>query len=1099
MRTTGVLRAKVVLRLAAVVLSLSFLITPVFAQEKVGAINGVVSDQTGAVLPGVTVTITNTGTNRVLTILTDSTGGYAARALEPGRYSVKFELPGFTPAEFPNVIVLLGQTLKLDANLMVGGITQSVEVTATSPLIDTQSTMVTHNITAEEFDRLPKARSFQGLLAASPSVNSGQDQFGNVIGVDGGLQVNGASAAENQFFIDGVATNSQLQGQSRQDAPFEFLQEVQVKTGGTEAEYGGALGGVMTATTKSGGNEFHGDLHYYFTGDGIADLGGAGNGFVARHRLLNPLTVGVDGFNSIGQNGYVDDEKPGDKRHEFGGSVGGPIVKDKAWFFVSASPQWRRRDVPYNLTDGGDTIHVKQLNQQAFAKISYDVSPRIRTNWSVLWTPTVSTGSPINYNGGPNSRNLTIAANQINKISGYYQRQTNYTGNVDFTLGSTSLLSVRAGRFWDDYKTSGIPNITQVEYRAPTSDLSPDLLATIPASLQGGLGFSNVPRLKTTDHDLVTRSFINADYSIIGNFWGSHDVKAGWGVSKSVNNVDTSYPNGGFVFVYWGQSFTSAVTGAPCNLNPCTGTYGYYEVQDIGTRGSTGGTIQSLYVQDKWTVVPRVTLSLGLRMENEKVPSFRRSVLDPAFQFGFGDKLMPRLGVAWDVKGDGRLKASFSYGRFYDWIKYELSRGTFGGDIWTTRYRALDTPDVFSLSAQNMPGRDLWDERVPNSYQDHRIPSFSKDCSAQNLATCQIDPSLKPQGTDLINASIEYQLGSQTVIRASYVRNSLLRAIEDMGVLVEGSENYLYVNPGEGLLGKVMQITPGSTTQAPAELCQSKLTGDNLAACLAGEVFPTPKATRTYNAMELSITRRFSQGWFFDGSYVLSRLYGNYPGIANSDEIRTPTVGGTYPINQQQAGDFTRGGSSATRAWDLDEIMFDSKGNLGLAGLLPTDRPHVLKLYGSYNFRFGTEIGTFFRASSGTPLTTYAYTTHRIGMRVNGRGDMGRTPVVTQTDLLVAHTINLGENKKLRFEFNITNLFNQKTALHIFNCLNYDCINGEIASGMNMAGVNLFQGFDYNALIAASSNGQAAFDPRYKKEDLFNPGFQGRFGVKLTF
>ena len=81
------------------------------------------------------------------------------------------------------------------------------------------------------------------------------------------------------------------------------------------------------------------------------------------------------------------------------------------------------------------------------------------------------------------------------------------------------------------------------------------------------------------------------------------------------------------------------------------------------------------------------------------------------------------------------------------------------------------------------------------------------------------------------------------------------------------------------------------------------------------------------------------------------------------------------------------------------------------------------------------------------------------------------------------------------------NLFNQKTARHIFNCVNYDCINGQVASGMNLqgAGVNLFQGFDYKALVGASSNGQAAFDPRYKKEDLFNPGFQARFGAKFTF
>ena len=116
-------------------------------------------------------------------------------------------------------------------------------------------------MTAEEFDRLPKGRSFQSIAMAAPGVNSGE--------VEGGFQVNGASSAENVFTVDGVATNSLIYGSSRQNTVFEYLQEVQVKTGGIDAEYGGALGGVISAVTKSGGNTFSGEAHYYYIGNAL--------------------------------------------------------------------------------------------------------------------------------------------------------------------------------------------------------------------------------------------------------------------------------------------------------------------------------------------------------------------------------------------------------------------------------------------------------------------------------------------------------------------------------------------------------------------------------------------------------------------------------------------------------------------------------------------------------------------------------------------------------------------------------------------------------------------------------------------------------------
>ncbi|HWR53331.1 MAG TPA: hypothetical protein VN428_19650, partial [Bryobacteraceae bacterium] len=193
---------------------------------------------------------------------------------------------------------------------------------------------------------------------------------------------------------------------------------------------------------------------------------------------------------------------------------------------------------------------------------------------------------------------------------------------------------------------------------------------------------------------------------------------------------------------------------------------------------------------------------------------------------------------------------------------------------------------------------------------------------------------------------------------------------------------------------------------------------------------------------------------------------------------------------------------------DLDELLFDSHGHVDIRGRLATDRPHVFKLYGNKEFNLNaantTELGLFQYAGSGTPLTTYVNTVNQIPVMVEGRGNMGRTPFLTQTDLLVAHNFKFGEVKRLRFEFNALNVFNQKTPRSRFNNLNRGggAGGGRQASAIDLSHTDLFQGYDYRALLATTADqltGPGAYDPRYGLSDIFNPGFSGRFGVKFIF
>jgi len=390
-------------RISAFLVAIALVLAGVaMAQERFGTLRGTVTDRTGQPVPGVSVVITNAVTGEPRTYVTDGSGQYVAQDLNPGRYTVAFELRGFSRVERQDVSVQLGRSFDLDAQLRIGQLTETVQVTAEgAPLVDTRSTLVGHNVTAEEFDRLPKARSFQSIAMTAPSVNSGE--------LEGGFQINGASGAENSFTVDGVVTNSLINGQSRQNTVFEYLQEVQVKTTGISAEYGGALGGVISAVTKSGGNVFRGETHFYYEGSALAAA-------PVRRLVLDPIGDRT-AF-------YIQDKEMPNRHNEFGGSLGGPIIRDRLFFYGAYSPRNESRDLTYNFTDGTQDIGRNIWRQQAFGKLTYAM-PRGSANISTLWTPTKATGTQAAYNGAtPNAYVGTISslASNIRNEPGQHQR-----------------------------------------------------------------------------------------------------------------------------------------------------------------------------------------------------------------------------------------------------------------------------------------------------------------------------------------------------------------------------------------------------------------------------------------------------------------------------------------------------------------------------------------------------------------------------------------------------------------------------------------------------------------------------------------------------
>ena len=530
--------------------------------------------------------------------------------------------------------VALGATATVNSSLQVGGLTETVQVVAETPLIDLGASTRQRSIPAEQLDVIPKGRSFQSVATALPSVNTGE--------LEGGFQVNGASAGENNFTVDGVPVVSLINGSQRQDAVFEYLQEVQVRTSVCEAEYGGALGErdqrrhqvrrqhlqglASTSTTRPTGSR-------------------RTTAFVKRLQI-DPATQ-----NSASS---VQDNAQTYTRNEFGGSIGGPIVRDRMFFFGAVSPRVYKRDpgVYHRRLVKWYRSRANARRAAISARRSFVPTNRLQFNLSGLWTPTAQTGVTIvTLRDGPRANQTTVVEGQPrvppnprlgdsaveHGVHGGLHRHQLHARVGPRRLHEGQLL--RHGRQQvADVRVRHLGRRDRPACRRST---------TQPA------GFNNLPRMQINDHDITNAQLRRPVGEPDAGAAGVHQFKGGFGYSRATNDVDLAYPNSGYVTVFWGQTYISDVPGVGAG----TGTYGYYTIDDIGTKGATGANILSLYAQDSWQIGSRLTLNLGIRTESEDIPSFRPDISPVGIHFGWGEK---RPGQAMPARPCSRRGASFS-------------------------------------------------------------------------------------------------------------------------------------------------------------------------------------------------------------------------------------------------------------------------------------------------------------------------------------------------------------------------------------------------------------------------------------------------------
>ncbi|HEY0100569.1 MAG TPA: TonB-dependent receptor, partial [Pyrinomonadaceae bacterium] len=636
-------------RMLSLCASLALMASFAFTQSQAtsGNIEGRVLDPNGAAVPGVSITATNQQTGFEKTAISDEEGHYRLIMLPPGTYKlVTASAQGFQPVTLENAVVTVGGQTNLDINLAVGHNDLSIDVSAEAPVVETTRTSVATTVNERDIENLPvSGRNYLDFATLTPGVVRDPSRQGD-------LSVGGQKGTLNSLQVDGADNNNtffgQAFGRTGVRPPYQFseesVKEFQVNQNGFSAEFGRAGGAVINVVTKSGTNSFHGGVFEYF-----------------RDESLNanaPNIKGLQGADFDLGRRLDRNKRPPQQINQFGFRLGGPIVKNRAFFFGTYDGQ--RQDLP-------NIVEPSNLGAQS-AAIQDLLRPRLAPY-------------QISRNQDVYLLKTDIAINGSNQLSLRFNRQ-NFTGvNNEFTgalaaeehSGDSLARTTTFSGTLASTITSSIVNELRFQFArdAEPGTANSDLPET---QIQTGNGFLLLGRNNFSPRETTIKraQFINN----LSYVRGQHNYKVG--VDLNFDRILNFFP--GF---FSGQYTFSPITVDGVTLN------GYQAFQRglpsgfqqrfalPGTSGATSNpnsTDYALFLQDDWRATPKLTLNLGLRYDYQKLaapplrnpdPALLAAGFDTSRQPDDGNNLAPRVGFAYDVRGDGKSVVRGGYGIFY--------------------------------------------------------------------------------------------------------------------------------------------------------------------------------------------------------------------------------------------------------------------------------------------------------------------------------------------------------------------------------------------------------------------------------------------------
>ncbi len=588
---------------AGVVLSL-----PAGAQTT-GDVLGSVADEAGGVLPGVTVEAHSPALQGARIAVSTGAGQYRLSLLPPGEYAVTFTLPGFATETRKPIVVSLGKSATLDVT-MRAAVKEEIVVSGEAPVVDATSTNLGTNLSTRAIETLPTGRNYSSIVNVAPGTSSDANPLNSQQST---ITVYGSSGAENSYIIDGVNTTNVEYGFQGKELNYEFIAEVDVKTGGYEAEYGKATGGIVNVITKSGGNEFHGNLFGYYDNDR----------FQANTESVQSATGTVLGFT----------------KEDFGLSLGGYGVKDKLWFFVAYDRV--KNTTTSALPAGpliGEPVESPSTHNLGSAKVTWNMLSGHSLVATMFGDPRVDTGAISDANHSLNGDPLT------------YRGRLDLGGR-DFALryqgilGTDWAVAAQAARHKEQNSVGPVSGAGDViQYR----DTANDFYQT------GGFGRIEQKHFERTSYG-----------ASLTWFHTHHEIKGGVEFETDKADVIKRMSGGQQVDVY------------PNPINPAKPIYNhqYWTTPDATLANAPISELvanpkhdnTTAYLQDRWTVTPNVTVSAGVRWD-------RQRIIDASgvTQIDLKKDYAPRLGFVWDPTSDHRSKVFGSFGRFYEGLPMDL-------------------------------------------------------------------------------------------------------------------------------------------------------------------------------------------------------------------------------------------------------------------------------------------------------------------------------------------------------------------------------------------------------------------------------------------